>query len=86
MIEFVTTRDKTIEEKTVEKETADIERWLTLRHKRDQLLAASDRMVVVDRWEKMTLEERERIARYRQALRDLPGTVIDPEVVGFPVF
>lgn len=42
-----------------------------VRQKRDILLSASDRAVVIDRWETCTQEQKTTISTYRQALRDI---------------
>ena len=40
---------------------------------------------MVDRWERLTYEEKQTIAEYRQALRDLPNQNSDPNLISFPV-
>ena len=84
VIEFVETRGKTVEEKAHEKAQNEQQLWNVIRLKRDQLLLASDKLVVADRWEKMSSSEKEKIASYRQTLRDLPEKTSDPSVVSFP--
>lgn len=56
-----------------------------LRFKRDQLLAASDILVLPDRWMKYTAEQQKAISDYRQALRDLPETTTDLTNVVWPI-
>lgn len=51
---------------------------------RDNLLAASDSVMMIDRWEKYTPEKKAAIAAYRQALRDMPVTIEDPFDFGWP--
>jgi hypothetical protein len=51
---------------------------LTLREKRDQLLAASDKYVNPDQGASMDTSKQNKWSVYRQELRDLPATVIDP--------
>lgn len=54
--------------------------WERLRHRRDQLLAASDfRMVTDAPWGTTPWAE------YRQALRDLPANTTDPRAAVWPV-
>jgi hypothetical protein len=50
---------------------------VTLRKTRDKLLAESDIYVLPDRWNSYTEEKKTEWSNYRQALRDLPETVID---------
>lgn len=85
VIEFLETRDKTADEKALDKKTSDQQLWCELRYKRDQLLNASDKLVVADKWENMQQEEKDKITIYRQALRNLPENVTDPAIVTFPV-
>jgi hypothetical protein len=62
-----------------------------VRQKRNTLLSASDRAVVIDRWETYTQEQKTTISTYRQALRDITttGDVFNPtwpdipEIMGF---
>ena len=53
-------------------------KWLTIRNKRDRLLAETDWWGVSDRT--MTSAQTE----YRQDLRDLPATNADPDAIVFP--
>jgi hypothetical protein len=57
-----------------------------LREKRDILLSASDRAVVIDRWETYTQEQKTTISTYRQALRDITttGDVFNPTWPAIP--
>lgn len=50
---------------------------ISLRKTRDELLAESDLYVLPDRWNTYTEEKKAEWTAYRQALRDLPETVID---------
>jgi len=85
VIEIIETRNKTEEELNIDKEKREYYLWQDLRKQRDQLLSESDKMVMVDKWEKMNEFERERISTYRQSLRDLPDLTKDPAEVNFPV-
>ena len=49
-----------------------------MRGKRDQLLVASDKYVNPDQWASMDTSKQNKWSVYRQELRDLPATVIDP--------
>jgi len=71
------TRDETSEEK-------ENKVWLEIRKKRDFLLKETDVLVLVDRWEKTPVIEKEKISTYRQALRDLPQTYGNPHDVIWP--
>lgn len=53
--------------------------------KRDSLLSESDKLVLADRWENRTAEEKEKISQYRQALRDIPQQPGFPENIEWPV-
>lgn len=50
---------------------------ISLRKTRNELLAESDLYVLPDRWNTYTEEKKAEWTAYRQALRDLPETVID---------
>lgn len=50
---------------------------IILRKIRDNLLAESDIYVLPDRWNSYTEEKKTEWSVYRQALRDLPETVVD---------
>ena len=49
-----------------------------LRAERNNLLEVSDINVLPDRWATMNDDTKTVWSTYRQALRDLPGTVVDP--------
>jgi len=57
----------------------DLEAWLngTIRPERDRLLDEVDvKYCNADKWETMAAEEKEAWRTYKQALRDLPTTII----------
>lgn len=58
--------------------------WASVRERRNALLAASDVLVLPDRWSSFTPSQQETIARYRQTLRDIPQSFVDPKEVVFP--
>jgi len=59
-----------------------VQAWTALRTQRDALLAASDWRVLP--YSPLTSEEQAAWVTYRQALRDLPGSVQDPTSVEWP--
>lgn len=85
VIETTITRDKTEEELNNDTEKQHYYAWQRVRQKRDMLLSNSDKLVMIDRWERLTYEEKQTIAEYRQALRDLPSQNSDPNLITFPV-
>ena len=85
VIETTITRDKTEKELAADKETQDYYAWQTLREQRDRLLTNSDKLVMIDRWEKLTDQEKQNISEYRQKLRDLPTQNSDPNLIIFPI-
>ena len=85
VIETTVTRDKTEEELNEDIEKQNYYAWQRVRERRDVLLSNSDKLVMVDRWERLTYEEKQTIAEYRQALRDLPNQNSDPNLISFPV-
>jgi hypothetical protein len=63
----------------------DIEgEWGVVREKRNELLTASDVMIMTDRWNAMTAGEQTGWSEYRQTLRDIPQNFDDPTDVVFP--
>lgn len=58
---------------------------LSIRKERDILLVESDKKVFSDLWEKMSEVEKEQIANYRQALRDVPEQENFPLSVEWPL-
>lgn len=58
--------------------------WIDLRHERDARLAASDIMVMADRWNWYDDATRNAWAAYRKALRDLPEVTADPAAPTWP--
>ena len=85
VIETIITRDKTVEEIQTEADALLFQQWTTIRNQRDQLLQESDKLVVADKWEELSLEEKRKLSDYRKALRDLPDSVTTPSEVQFPV-
>ena len=85
IIETIVTRDKTEEELQAEAEAALAQQWAFVRNRRDELLKESDKLVVADKWEELSLEEKGKLSAYRKALRDLPTTFTNPAEVQFPV-
>lgn len=59
--------------------------WRELRAERDRRLAASDVMVLPDRWAGMPAETQVAWTTYRQGLRDLPEITLDPTTPVWPV-
>lgn len=56
-----------------------------LRDQRDTLLAASDVLVLIDRWEGYSDSQRSALSAYRQTLRDLPAAYAnDPAACIWP--
>jgi hypothetical protein len=84
VIETTVTRDKTEEELNEDIEKENYYAWQRVRERRDMLLSNSDKLVMVDRWERLTYEEKQTIAEYRQALRDIPAQNSDPNLINFP--
>lgn len=58
----------------------------TLRAERDRRLAKSDIMVMPDRWETYTADQRAAWAKYRNELRDLPERTDDPAAPQWPAY
>ena len=56
-----------------------------VRKERDRLLAVSDVRVLADRWAAMTAEQQAAWSAYRQALRDITHTHVDPLTTEWPV-
>jgi len=84
VIERIHTRDKTQEELHNEAERELSDKWERFRISRNNLLLESDKLVLSDRWEKLTEPEKLKISNYRQALRDLSQQNLDPELIIFP--
>ena len=60
------------------------ENMRALRAERDERLAASDIVVLPDRWAAMDADTKTAWTNHRQALRDLPATA-DPKNIDWPV-
>ncbi len=58
--------------------------WNEIRINRDNLLLESDTNVLPDRWAAMTLEKQTEWSVYRQILRDIPQSFLDPKDVIWP--
>ena len=84
IVEHVTTRDYTDEEKQASEKEALRKKWQEIRSNRNALLKETDFKVLADIWERLSVEERQKISNYRQALRDIPQTFNSPEGVTFP--
>jgi hypothetical protein len=78
VVETIITRDKTNKEKSDEQ-------WQLVREKRDELLRSSDIDVLADKWENLTIEQRNALSKYRQSLRDLPQDSKSPFKINWPV-
>ena len=83
-IEKILTRDKTREELLAEDMQELSAKWEEIRNKRNKLLADSDKLVLSDRWEKLTDEEKISISNYRQSLRDISAQNDNPDLIIFP--
>lgn len=84
VIETTITRDRTEEEINLDTEKQNYYAWQRIRAQRDILLVESDKLVMIDRWEKLTNSKKQTIVEYRQALRDLPSQNSDPKLIVFP--
>lgn len=84
VIETTVTRDKTEEEICQETETMNCLLWQNLRQQRNELLTESDKLITIDKWERMSIEDKQKLIEYRQNLRDLPAQYIDPTLIIFP--
>lgn len=58
--------------------------WQEVRNTRDSFLAESDLYILPDRWATYNQDEQQAWKVYRQALRDVPQTFIDPLEVVWP--
>ena len=84
VIETLITRNYTEEEIAQEKEKHNHYVWQNLRQQRNELLKQSDALVTIDRWEKLSPEEKQKLTIYRQSLRDLPSQNFNPALIVFP--
>lgn len=82
--EIIITREKTTEELEEENQKEIEERWSQIRIQRDEILKQSDLLVLIDKWELLTEEQKQEIRNYRQALRDVPQAFESPEDVVWP--
>jgi hypothetical protein len=83
--EVITTRDMT--EQEIEQENLkqlELE-WDSIRQHRDDLLKKSDILVLIDKWELLSEEEKNKIRNYRQLLRDIPQSFNIPSDVVWPI-
>lgn len=85
VVETIITRDKTEEEIYLETQKQIKIQWQVIREKRNTLLKESDILVLIDKWESYTEEQKQKIKTYRQELRDLPTNIEDPFFVTFPL-
>jgi hypothetical protein len=85
VVETIITRDKTEEEIAIEQEKQKNIQWQIIREKRNNLLKESDILVLIDKWETYTEEQKQKIKTYRQELRDLPSIIADPFIITFPL-
>lgn len=76
------TKLKTAEQKAAESIAA---KAIEVRTERNRLLAESDSMVLPDRWEALTAEQKAAWTAYRQELRDLTAQSGFPSSVVWPV-
>jgi hypothetical protein len=83
--EIITTREKTENEINQEREQELELLWEQVRLQRNNLLKDSDIFVVIDKWEVLSIIEKEKIRVYRQALRDLPQNFSNPEEIIWPI-
>lgn len=82
--EIIITRDKNEQESQKEQEEQLQNQWIQVRAQRDELLKASDILVLIDRWENLSGERKEQIRIYRQALRDIPNNFSNPYQIIWP--
>lgn len=82
--EIKVTRDKSEQELEQENNQQLQDKWIEVRTQRDELLKASDILVLIDRWEILSEEERNQIKIYRQSLRDLPNNFSSPYEIIWP--
>lgn len=74
----VTIREWTEEEIAARKERLLPMTWQNIREQRNNLLKESDIKVLPDVWITLSLEKQNEWLEYRQKLRDLPETIVDP--------
>jgi hypothetical protein len=84
VIETISSRDKSDEELAEYQVSEHQKAFENIREQRNKLLLESDKLVLIDRWEKLSTEEKEKIAEYRQLLRDLPESNETPQLIVFP--
>jgi len=84
VIETTVTRDKTEEEIAADIEKQNFYAWQRVREQRNGLLQKTDSLVMIDRWEKLSDEEKQKITKYRQELRDIPDQNSIADLIIFP--
>lgn len=84
VVEVIITRDKVEEELVADTENLNKYKWNLIRQQRDLMLSESDKLVVADKWIMYSPEEKQKIAAYRQSLREIPSEFSDPTEVVFP--
>lgn len=85
VVERCITRDKTKQELQDEANVKKNEQWDSVRAERNARLQESDKFVVSDKWEQMSVEAKQLWSEYRKALRDLPQNVTNPFDVNWPI-
>ena len=60
--------------------------WQRLRSQRDQLVAATDYLLLADVWATLSADRQSTLMAYRQALRDLPINTVDPTNPTWPTW
>jgi hypothetical protein len=60
--------------------------WQQLRSQRDQLIAATDYLLLSDVWATLSADKQATLMAYRQALRDLPINTVDPKNPTWPTW
>ena len=74
---------ETLQAERLADQTAD---WQRLRGHRDQLVAATDYLLLPDVWANLNEDKQASLITYRQALRDLPSNTTDPTAPIWPVW
>jgi hypothetical protein len=84
VIETTHVAKKTPEQLLAEQEKRDFYAWQEIRQQRNILLAETDKLVVIDRWNTLSEEKKDALVKYRQILRDIPTLFKTPSEVIFP--
>jgi hypothetical protein len=64
---------------------SDVYKWMVIRQQRDLLLKESDQLMIPDRFNLFTNDEKSQILDYRKKLRDIPQDYMDPDSVKWPL-